>query len=44
MPRWDSLVWVLTVAAVATFVLGVLPDISSFFGRATQVLVQAAGG
>ncbi len=39
-----SLVWVLTVAAIATFVLGVLPDISSFFGRATQVLIQAAGG
>lgn len=38
-----SLVWVLSVAAVATFVLGILPDISSFFGEATQVLVQAAG-
>jgi NADH-quinone oxidoreductase subunit N len=39
-----SLVWVLTVAAVATVLLGILPDISSFFGQATQVLVQAAGG
>lgn len=34
-----SLVWVLSVAAIATFVLGILPDISSFFGEATQVLV-----
>jgi NADH-quinone oxidoreductase subunit N len=39
-----SLVWVLTVAAIATVVLGILPDISSFFGEATRVLVQAAGG
>ncbi|MGF1667103.1 MAG: NADH-quinone oxidoreductase subunit N [Acidimicrobiia bacterium] len=39
-----SLVWVLTVAAIATFVLGLLPDISNFFGRATQVLIQAGGG
>ncbi|MDH4307169.1 MAG: NADH-quinone oxidoreductase subunit N [Acidimicrobiia bacterium] len=39
-----SLVWVLGVAAVVTILVGVLPDISGFFGRATQVLVEAAGG
>ncbi len=39
-----SLVWVLTVAAVVTVLLGILPDISGFFGQATQVLVTAAGG
>jgi NADH-quinone oxidoreductase subunit N len=39
-----SLVWVLTVAAVVTLLIGILPDISGFFGQATQVLVSAAGG
>jgi NADH-quinone oxidoreductase subunit N len=36
-----SLVWVLTVAAVATVVIGVFPQISAFFGNATQVLIAA---
>jgi NADH-quinone oxidoreductase subunit N len=39
-----SLVWVLGVAAVATLVVGIFPQISAFFGEATQVLVSAAGG
>jgi NADH-quinone oxidoreductase subunit N len=36
-----SLVWVLTVAAVATVIIGVFPGISAFFGKATQVLIAA---
>lgn len=39
-----SLVWVLTLAAVATLVVGVFPSISTFLGEATQVLVATVGG
>ncbi len=39
-----SLVWVLTLVAIATVVVGVFPGISTFFGEATQVLVATVGG
>jgi NADH-quinone oxidoreductase subunit N len=39
-----SLVWVLTIAAVVTVVVGVYPPISTFFGEATRVLVAAVAG
>lgn len=40
----SSLVWVLTVAAVVTLVVGLFPDLVGFFGQATHDLVSLAAG
>ncbi len=39
-----SLVLVLTIAAVVTVVVGVLPNIPDFFGEATRTLLATVGG